>query len=210
MTNLLGIAFLGNMRLLIAFALSLFLHLSAFALLIIFIPASGVSAGRSTALPKASFIVAIANPEKSSTFNVPSSRQAPRNAYEATQNARKGGVYPLSHILQRERYFLTSELDVIPKIQHDIDLQPSELRNFKHDGGKVVLRLWIDEAGRVAKVEPVSSELPAIFAEVATRVFMQANFLPGRKNNLAVKSKVEVVMFYPEPDKPEPEKLKSV
>lgn len=199
MTNLLGIAFLGNMRLLIAFALSLSLHLAAFALLIIFIPASGLSAGRSTALPKASFIVAIVNPEKSSTLN----GQAPRNANGATQNARKGGEYPLSHTLQRERYFLASELDVIPISQRDIDLYPPELHNFKHGGGKIVLRLWIDEAGRVAKVEPVSSELPSIFAEVATRVFMQANFLPGKKNDLAVKSKVEVVMYYPEPDKPE-------
>lgn len=195
--NFLGTAFLGKIRLLIGFVVSLSLHLIAFALLVAFIPANDVFTGRLTALPKASFVVTLANPEKSSRLTVSPSVQGTRNANEVTQNARKGGASPFLHTLQRERYFLTSDLDVIPKIQRDIDLQPSELRNFKHGGGKVVLRLWIDETGRVAKVEPVISDMPAIFSEVASRVFMQANFLPGRKNDLAVKSKVEAVLLYP-------------
>ena len=192
-----GIAFLGNIRLLIAFVVSLSLHLAAFALLVVFIPTSNVFTGGLAALPKAQFTVAIADLEKPNVLTPSPSTQGTRNAYEVTQNAREGDTPPFLHTLQYERYFLTSELDVIPKAQHDINLQPSELQNFKHEGGKVVLRLWIDEAGRVAKVEPVSSDLPAIFAEVATRVFMQASFLPGRKNDLAVKSKVEAVMIYP-------------
>lgn len=188
---------MGNIRLLIAFAVSLSLHLAAFALLVVFIPTSNVFTGGFAALPKAQLTVAIANLEKPNVLTSSPSTQDTKNAYEVTQNVRGGGAHPLLHTLQHERYFLTSELDVIPKAQHDINLQPSELQNFKHGGGKIVLGLWIDENGRVAKVEPVSSDLPAIFAEMAARVFMQASFVPGRKNDLAVKSKVEAVMIYP-------------
>lgn len=101
------------------------------------------------------------------------------------------------HIGLPDLYFSPPELDVIPKIQRDIDLYPPELNNLDHRGGKISLRLWIDETGHVAKVETVSSDLPAFFAEVAVRAFMQADFLPGRKNGLAVKSKVEAALFYP-------------
>lgn len=196
--NFQGAAFPGNIRLLIAFAVSLSLHLIAFVLLAIFFPANDVFTGGVSALPKAQLIVAIANLEKPSTFTVPSSARLPKNANEATgKNARKGNASAPSFALQHERYFLVSELDVIPKSQHDIDLYPPELYNFKHGGGKIALRLWIDETGRVAKVEPVSSDLPTIFAEAAARTFMQADFLPGRKNGLAVKSKVEAVLSYP-------------
>lgn len=187
-----------NMRLLAAFVASLSLHLIAFALLVVFIPAADFVAGGASALPKAQFIVAIETPEKSGLHTASPPAQFPQNANEvARQSTRKGSAPPSSFVLQRERYFSVSELDAIPKSQRDIDLYPTELRNFKHGSGKIVLRLWIDETGRVTKVEPVSSGLPDIFAEVAARTFMQADFLPGRKNGLAVKSKVEAVLSYP-------------
>lgn len=191
-------AFLVNMRLLAAFVASLSLHLIAFALLVFFIPATDFVAGGASALPKAQFIVAIATQEKLGLHTALPPAQFPKNANEvAGQNTRKGSASPPSFASPRERYFSVSELDAIPKSQRDIDLYPTELRNFKHGGGKIVFRLWIDETGRVTKVEPVSSGLPDIFAEVAARTFMQADFLPGRKNGLAVKSKVEAVLFYP-------------
>ena len=98
------------------------------------------------------------------------------------------------------RYFQAAELDALPEIQHRIELYPDELRSTAHGGGKVVIRLWIDETGHVVKAEPVSSDLPAIFAEIAARTFLQASFLPGRKNGSAVKSKVGAVLFYPSRD----------
>lgn len=190
----------SRIRLLIAFAVSLSLHLVAFALLVYFIPANGITSERSTALLKAQLIVTIAKPEKTSRITVPPSGGYPRNTNEATQSTRNGSTSPSSSALLPEHYFSTSELDVIPQIQRDIDLYPLELHNLMHSGGKVVLSLWIDETGRVTKVEPVNSELPAVFAEVSTRIFMQANFLPGRKNGSVVKSKVNAVLRYPSHD----------
>ena len=197
----------GHVRLSIAFAVSLSLHLAAAALLAAFVHSNGISSGRLAGLSDAPLIVSIAKPEKRSQSAVSPSKQfvsvqAPHNlnAHFATQNSAQGGIASSQYIGLPGLYFSTSELDVIPKIRRDIDLYPSELHNSKHSGGKVILRLWIDEAGHVAKVEMASSDLPAVFAEVAARAFMQADFLPGRKNGLAVKSKVEAALFYPPRD----------
>ncbi len=193
-----------RLRLLIAFVASLFLHLAAIAFLIVFIPLNGVSAGQLAGFSNAPLIVNIAKPEKvrrpvASPSKQLASIQAPRNSNVqfATQSSAQDAIASSLYIELPGLYFSTSELDTIPEIRHDIDLYPSELQNLVHSGGKVVLRLWINEAGHVEKVEQASSDLPAIYSEVATRVFMQANFLPGEKNGFAVKSKVEAVLLYP-------------
>lgn len=194
-----------HIRLLIAFVVSLSLHLAAIAFLIAFVPLDGVIAGRLGGFSNAPLIVNIAKPEKVrqpavSPYKQPASLQAPRNskAQFATQSFAQDAIA----IALPGLYFSTSELDIIPEIRHDIDLYPSELQNLKHGGGKVVLRLWIDETGRVENVEPVSSDLPTDFTEVAALVFMQADFLPGKKKGFAVKSKVDAVLVYPKPDEP--------
>lgn len=179
-----------HIRLWAALAVSLSLHLVVIAFLVAFIP-SRISPGRWAGLPDATLMVSIAKPESrgqpvAHTFKQVASKQA---SYDSK-----------THIGFPDIYFPTSVLDVLPVIQRDVDLYPSELHSLKHGGGKAVLRLWIDETGRVAKAEPVSSDLPAIVAEVAARVFSQADFLPGRKNGFAVKSKVEVVLVYPPRD----------
>lgn len=191
-------------RLLIAFVVSLSLHLAAIALLIAFIPLNGISAGRLAGFSNVPLIVNIAKPEQvgrpaASPSKQLASIQVQRNSNTqfATQSSAQDAIASSQYIALPGLYFSTSELDIIPEIQYDIDLYPPELQNLEHNGGKVIFRLWINEAGHVEKVEQVSSGLPAIFSEVATRVFMQANFLPGKKNGFAVKSKVEAVLLYP-------------
>lgn len=196
--------FVSHIRWLIIFAVSLSLHLVAIALLVALVPSNGISSGRLAGLSNAPLMVSIVQPEKQnqpvvSPFKQPASVQVLNNlnTHFAVRNSAQGGMGSSQHIGFPDLYFSPPELDVIPRIQHDIDLYPSELNNLNHRGGKISLRLWIDETGHVAKVETVSSDLPAFFAEVAVRTFMQADFLPGRKNGLAVKSKVEAALFYP-------------
>lgn len=193
-----------HLRLLIALVASLFLHLAAIALLIAFIPLSGVSTGRLAGFSNAPLIVNIAKPEKAGRSAASPSKQlasiqAPRNSNVqfAAQSSAQDAMVSSQRITLSGLYFSTLELDTIPEIRHDIDLYPPKLHNLVHSGGKVILRLWIDETGHVANVEPVSSDLPAVFTEVATLVFMQANFLPGKKKGFAVKSRVEAVLLYP-------------
>lgn len=193
-----------RIRLLIAFVVSLSLHLAAVALLIAFIPLNGVSAGRLAGFSNVPLIVNIAKPEKAgrpaaSPSKQLASIQAPRNsnAQFTTQSSAQDAIASSQRMALSGLYFSTSELDIIPEIRHDIDLYPPELQNLGHSGGKVILKLWINEVGHVEKVEQTNSDLPAIYSEVATRVFMQASFLPGKKNGFAVKSKVETVLLYP-------------
>lgn len=94
-------------------------------------------------------------------------------------------------------YFSVKELDVAPAIVRDIDASSDELKKRPTDGGKVILRLWIDETGRIVRVEPLSSEMPPVYSETATRAFMRAEFHPGIKNGSFVKSKINIVLFYP-------------
>lgn len=201
MINFPGNAFLVNIRWLTAIAVSLSLHLAALALLSTFISSQGTPSARPTGVPDAPLIVRIEN-AKSGTLPAASSRQRlaqkakPLKAAPAT-NDDVPFPFPRTPF---PRYFQAAELDVLPEIQQRIELYPDELRSTVHGGGKVVIRLWIDETGHVVKAEPVSSDLPAIFVEIAARTFMQAGFLPGRKNNSAVKSRVEAVLFYPSRD----------
>lgn len=93
-------------------------------------------------------------------------------------------------------YLPVSELDVIPVIRRDINIDPDEMSSLPGNGGKVVIGLWIDESGQVVKSELMETELPAGYGEIAAQAFLQAEFQPGIKNGSAVKSRVKVVFVY--------------
>lgn len=92
-------------------------------------------------------------------------------------------------------YFSLAELDERPFIIRDIPPNPPELKDFPQ-GGKLVLRLWIDTEGRVVNAEPVSSELPPAFTDSARSGFQDARFAPGRKHGQAVASVLNVTIHY--------------
>lgn len=101
-----------------------------------------------------------------------------------------GGISPLA-----ATYFPISELDVMPAIQRDIDLNAEEMGQRLERGGSIQLTLWIDEAGRVVKAEAVkSSGLPPILGEAAVKAFLQATFRPGIRNGVAVKSRAKLMV----------------
>lgn len=92
-------------------------------------------------------------------------------------------------------YFSLAELDERPFVILDIPNNPPELQNFPQ-GGKLVLRLWINENGKVINAEPVSSELPQAFIDSARSGFLNARFAPGRIHGDAVASVMDVVINY--------------
>lgn len=93
------------------------------------------------------------------------------------------------------RYFTVAELDQHPAIARDIADNPPELLEHSQ-GGEIVLRLWIDKTGSVVSVDPVSSNLPPVFVDSARAGFLQAAFLPGRKNGNAVATVMDIVVSY--------------
>jgi hypothetical protein len=94
-----------------------------------------------------------------------------------------------------QHYFSLAELDERPFVIQDIRPDPPELRNFPQ-GGRLVLRLWIDEGGKVVNAEPVSSELPPAFIDSARSGFLSARFAPGRIHGEAVDAVMDVVLDY--------------
>jgi TonB family protein len=93
------------------------------------------------------------------------------------------------------KYFSLAELDEIPEPQNTIDIESLNLLQYAQ-GGKVELRLWVDEQGQVVDVEVVNSEMPLEFVESATKLFKQAQFYPGMVNSAPVKFVTKVVIRY--------------
>ena len=94
-----------------------------------------------------------------------------------------------------EKYYSLSELDQLPETQTDIDIESLNLLKFAQ-GGKLELRLWVNEQGQVVNVEVIKSEMPSAFVESAIKLFLQAQFSVGRVNNNPVKFLSKVVIRY--------------
>lgn len=182
-------------RYLIAGAASLLVHLLAFSLLASTISIDGVLDRGNHRAGDADLIVYLASP----TNSAPSVKSPVESALVDSHIPPSSVADPSHHsgLTIFSSYFSIKELDAAPAIVRDIDLSSEEIQSRISDGGKVILRLWIDETGHVVRAEPLSTEMPAIYAETAARAFMEAKFSPGIKNGKAVKSKINVVLVYP-------------
>lgn len=94
-----------------------------------------------------------------------------------------------------EKYYSLGDLDQLPETQTDIDIESLNLLKFAQ-GGKLELRLWVNEQGQVVNVEVIKSEMPSAFVESAIKLFLQAQFSVGRVNNNPVKFLSKVVIRY--------------
>lgn len=178
-------------RYLIAVAVSLLVHWAAFSLLIANILLDG-------AIDRVDGRAMVVYLESSTKLGLLDS--SPDKSMHANNRVPTSSVADSSHnsgLAIFSSYFSIKELDVAPEIMRDIDASSEELKKRPSDGGKVILRLWIDETGHIVRVEPLSSEMPPVYAETAVRAFMRAEFHPGIKNGNFVKSRINIVLFYP-------------
>lgn len=173
-----------------AIACSLSLHLAGVALLSHMMTGGGTGGGRARNAPL------VVNLEQQAPKAGPAATNGgPRNPAPAVPASSfasvfAGGISPLP-----ATYFPTSELDVMPEIQRNIDLNAEEMSQRLERGGSVQLTLWIDETGRVVKAEAVKlSGLPPIVGEAAIEAFLQATFRPGMRNGVAVKSRAKLMV----------------
>lgn len=65
--------------------------------------------------------------------------------------------------------------------------------------GRVSIRLYIDEQGRVEEVQLVDADPAGAFEASATRAFAAARFTPGRKAGVAVKSVLSIEVLFGAP-----------
>lgn len=92
-------------------------------------------------------------------------------------------------------YFTPDELTKRP--------QPLELGQFDTPemktiaaAGKLVVKLWIDDEGRVADAVIEESDLPELFAQTAVAAFRNTRFAPGERDGLPVGTVTRVEMIF--------------
>jgi len=108
--------------------------------------------------------------------------------------ARRTAPAPLG-VAAPSRYLPADELDERPLVRTPV--QPS-FPQFAPASGRVVVRLYINEAGRVDEVRPLRSDPAGVFDAAAIEAFKGAQFTPGRKDGVAVKSALAVELLFGE------------
>ena len=92
------------------------------------------------------------------------------------------------------RYFTASEVDRVAMPLGDVGLAFPRARGGIEYYGTLRLELYIDEDGRVDRVDVLESTVPASFRDEALQRFAATRFEPATREGRAVKSvkKVEV------------------
>jgi TonB family protein len=101
------------------------------------------------------------------------------------------------------RYYRTRELDVVPGIMTRVEPQYPESAARRFLTGKVVVRLFIDESGKVERVLTLRADRPGYFEQPAERAFRAARFSPGVKSGRAVKVQMTLEVRFEHPAPPQ-------
>lgn len=104
---------------------------------------------------------------------------------------------PLPAAQQPRGYYPVSELDEKPQIRSSVE--PEFPADAPVKEGRVVLRLHIGETGEIDEITVLKAEPAAVFDEAALRAFTGAEFTPGRKNGIAVKSALSLELLFGAP-----------
>ena len=92
-------------------------------------------------------------------------------------------------------YYTTDQLTKRPQPAVLAELETPETRPLVASG-QLVLKLWIDDEGRVADVAVEKSDLPEVFSRTAIASFKQSRFLPGERNGQRVGSVMRIEVSY--------------
>lgn len=65
-----------------------------------------------------------------------------------------------------------------------------------------MIRIWMDEEGRIERVNALKTSFSAEVESAAIRAFSAMQFAPGEINGRPVKSVVDIVLEYGDPDWP--------
>lgn len=142
--------------------------------------------------------VLLAQPEPSAALAPPPA------APEAGRPGRgeTGGGPPA--LLPAPHYYLTRELDVRPGIMTRTEPEYPEAAARRFLSGRVVVRLYIGEDGKVEKVDVVSAEPPGYFEDAAVRAFRAARFSPGMKDGRPVRVQMTLEVNFDSAEAPRP------
>lgn len=101
---------------------------------------------------------------------------------------RNASVIPLPEATE-PHYFPTRELSVRPRVLKDV---PSDIQIIGVPAQTVILRLFINEAGDIDRVDTEQSFLPEDIERELSGAFSTLKFQPGMRDGTAVKSQMKV------------------
>jgi protein TonB len=114
---------------------------------------------------------------------------------EAAEKSSRSAAAALA-LIALPLYLPAAELDEKPLVRTSVE---PEYPQGATSEGRVVLRLFINEAGGVDEVAVASAEPAEIFAQPAVKAFASALFTPGRKDGIPVKSSTTVEVLFGAP-----------
>ena len=193
------------LRLLAALTLSCVLHGA-----VVFLPFLGQSAAETRLALKGkqspprviNATLELAGEHKFSAVNVPVAtptvpdQSAPERAADeerppTQQRAEGAGLLPLP----APAYYTTDQLSKRPQPVAAADLDAEAIRPILASG-KIILKLWINEFGRVADVVVETTELPEVFTRTAVAAFKGLRFVPGERNGQPVGTVMRIEVTY--------------
>lgn len=107
----------------------------------------------------------------------------------------RAGERPLIDGFAALLFIPAEELDERPQAIAELPADPPRLREHP-EGGRVVLRLWINEFGTVSRVDVEDSDMPEIFQDEARAAFYRMAFVPGKKNGRPARTLMRVEVTY--------------
>jgi hypothetical protein len=88
-----------------------------------------------------------------------------------------------------EVYYTASEVDTRAAPVTAIELETEEVRMLAPNAiGKIVLKLWIDQSGKVDRVTPLASDMSSTITDQAVAAFSNAQYQPATRQGKAVKT----------------------
>jgi TonB family protein len=96
-------------------------------------------------------------------------------------------------------YYKRSELQIQPGIRTRTVPEYPVAALGSGLAGSVMLRLFVDQAGKVERVQTLSADLPAEFEQSAERAFRAAQFTPGYRADRPVPAQIVIEVLFEEP-----------
>ncbi|MFA5171439.1 MAG: TonB family protein [Sulfuriferula sp.] len=93
-------------------------------------------------------------------------------------------------------YYTAKEVDVHPRALLNIQPIYPAAAAANNQQGWVVLRIKLDETGKVEEVKVVDATPAGVFDESALEAFRQGKFAPAQKSGRAVKSLMEIKVWF--------------
>lgn len=115
----------------------------------------------------------------------------PASPPDAPASANGRGLLPLPAPV----YYTTDQLTKRPQPITLDELETPETRAVVASG-ILVLKLWIDEQGRVADAAIEKSELPEVLSRAAITSLKNSRFQPGERNGLPVGTVMRIEVSY--------------